>query len=68
MLHAETGPEALTASERRIAELAMAGQTNRMIAESLLLTKNTVEWHLRAVFRKLGISTRQQLGEALGSG
>jgi len=60
-----TGPNSLTGSERRIAELAAAGHSNRVIAETLLLTKNTVDWHLRSVFRKLGISRREEVAQAL---
>jgi ATP/maltotriose-dependent transcriptional regulator MalT len=58
---AMTGVDALTPSERRIAELAAAGQTSRRIAETLFLTKNTVEWHLRHVYRKLGVASRAAL-------
>jgi DNA-binding NarL/FixJ family response regulator len=62
-----TGTGALTPSERRIAELAAAGQLNREIAETLFVTTNTVEYHLRNAYRKLGISSRTQLAEALGA-
>jgi DNA-binding NarL/FixJ family response regulator len=61
-----TGSGALTPSERRIAELAAAGQLNREIAETLFVTTNTVEYHLRNAYKKLGISSRTQLAEALG--
>jgi DNA-binding CsgD family transcriptional regulator len=63
-----TGSASLTGSERRIAELAARGHSNRVIAETLLLTKNTVDWHLRSVFRKLGVSRREDVGGALDSG
>lgn len=59
------GVEALTPSEERIARLAIQGDGNRRIAETLFLTKNTVEWPLRTVPRKLGISSRSELHEAL---
>ncbi|WP_082945922.1 AAA family ATPase [Mycobacterium sp. E1747] len=62
-----TGSASLTGSERRIAELAAHGHSNRVIAETLLLTKNTVDWHLRSVFRKLGVSRREDVGAALSS-
>jgi DNA-binding CsgD family transcriptional regulator len=55
-----TGLAALTESERRIAELA-ARWTNRKIAEELHLTLRTVETHLSATYRKLGITGRTQL-------
>jgi DNA-binding NarL/FixJ family response regulator len=60
-----TGAGALTPSERRIAELAAAGQQNREIAEALFVTMATVEFHLRNAYRKLGISSRTQLAAAL---
>lgn len=52
---------------RRIAELAAAGQQNREIAEALFVTMATVEFHLRNAYRKLGISSRTQLANALGA-
>jgi len=61
-----SGPESLTPSERRIAELAAAGQSNREIAAALFVTPKTVEYHLRNSYRKLDIQTRRQLAEALG--
>lgn len=56
-----TGRDALTAGERRVADLAAQGITNRSIAERLFLTKSTVDWHLRNVYRKLDISSRDDL-------
>jgi DNA-binding NarL/FixJ family response regulator len=60
-----TGAGALTPAERRVAELAAAGTSNRAIAEGLFLTLKTVENHLTAVYRKLGISSRTQLADHL---
>ncbi len=60
-----TGLEALTASERRIAELAAQGLTNREIAQTLFVTARTVEGHLTNVFRKLDVRAREQLADAL---
>jgi DNA-binding CsgD family transcriptional regulator len=60
-----TGLEALTASERRIAELAADGLTNREIAQSLFVTDRTVEGHLTNVFTKLDVTTRTELPAAL---
>jgi len=60
-----SGAGALTPSERRITELAAAGSQNREIAETLFVTTATVEYHLRNAYRKLGITSRTQLGEAL---
>jgi len=62
-----TGLEALTASERRVAELAAAGMSNPEIAQALFVTLSTVEGHLRHVYRKLSIGSRAQLPAALGS-
>ena len=61
-----SGPDALTASERRVAELARGGMTNREIAESLFVTVRTVEFHLNHSYRKLGIDSRGKLAAALG--
>ena len=54
-----TGLDALTASRRRIAELASEGLTNREIAQMLFITTRTVEGHLTSVFRKLRLTTRE---------
>ena len=56
------GPDALTDREREVAALAAQGLSNREIAESLVVTVKTVEWHLRHAFRKLGIDSRAKLG------
>ncbi|WP_086822176.1 BREX system ATP-binding domain-containing protein [Allokutzneria sp. NRRL B-24872] len=55
----------LTPHERRIADLAVRGMTNREIAEAFLVTRRAVEQHLTHVYRKLGINRRSQLGIAL---
>jgi len=60
-----TGVESLTASESRVAELAADGLTNREIAQALFVTMRTVEGHLTQVFRKLDLSSRDQLAGAL---
>ena len=51
----------LTASELRVARMAADGMTNRAIAQALFVTENTIETHLRNVFRKLAIGSRSQL-------
>jgi DNA-binding CsgD family transcriptional regulator len=62
-----TGVGALTGAERRVADLAAQGLTNRQIARALVVSLPTVETHLRHVFRKLDITSRKQLGEHLGA-
>jgi DNA-binding CsgD family transcriptional regulator len=65
-LHA-SGVAALTAQERRIAELAANDMTNRQIAQELYLTEKTVETHLSNAYRKLTIKSRRQLATKLAS-
>jgi len=55
----------LTAGERRVAELAASGATNREIAETLLVALRTVEIHLTSAYRKLGVTGRTELAVAL---
>jgi DNA-binding CsgD family transcriptional regulator len=62
-----SGPDSLTASERRVAELAGQGLTNREIAQALFVTARTVEGHLTSVFRKLRVESRTALGPVLRS-
>lgn len=62
-----TAPWHLTATERRVAELAARGRTNRAIADELFLSPKTVEANLARVYRKLGITSRAQLGTALAA-
>lgn len=60
-----SGPEALTPSERRVAELAADGRSNREIAQLLFVTTKTVDNHLGRAYGKLGISSRGELVDAL---
>jgi ATP/maltotriose-dependent transcriptional regulator MalT len=55
----------LTPTERRVAELAATGATNREIAVELFVSRRTVDHHLRNIYGKLGVSSRRQLGPAL---
>jgi DNA-binding CsgD family transcriptional regulator len=61
-----SGVESLTASERRVAEMVAAGRSNPQVAQALFLSRATVESHLRSIFRKLDVSSRDQLGPLLG--
>lgn len=60
-----SGIDALTASERRIADMAAAGASNPEIAQALFLTVKTVEMHLTRAYRKLDIGRRSELPDAL---
>lgn len=63
--HALNGAGALTPGERRVAEMAARGMTNREISEALVVTPKAVGWHLRHVYRKLGVSDRSDIAEHL---
>jgi DNA-binding CsgD family transcriptional regulator len=63
-----SGPDALTASELRVARLAAEGMTNRQIAQALFVTTKTIEMHLGRVYMKLGIAGRGALAAAVGDG
>ncbi|MGH3048526.1 MAG: helix-turn-helix transcriptional regulator, partial [Gaiellaceae bacterium] len=62
------GIDALTASERRVADLAAAGRTTREMAAELFVTPKTVEFHLRNIYLKLNVrSSRRDLVRTLRS-
>jgi DNA-binding CsgD family transcriptional regulator len=65
---ARKAPDAgeLTRAERRVAELAAQGLTNKEIAQRLVVTVSTVEFHLSKTYAKLGIRSRAQLAARLG--
>ena len=55
----------LTESESRVAELVSAGRTNREVASALFMSVNTVEAHLKRIYRKLGIRSRTELSHRM---
>lgn len=62
-----SGPESLTPRQRQICDLAAAGKSNRAIAQELFLSMKTVETHLAAAFRKLGVGSRDDLRAQLAA-
>lgn len=61
-----SGVDALTPSELRVARLAAEGLNNPEIAQRLFVTRKTVETHLGATYRKLDISSRDELADLVG--
>jgi DNA-binding NarL/FixJ family response regulator len=55
----------LSAAERRVAQLVVVGKRNREIAEELGVSVKSVEWHVSHILRKLSITSRQDLADAL---
>ena len=60
-------PDELTATERRVAELAAMGITNREIARAAFMSEKTVEAHVARLYRELGIRSRAELGACMAS-
>ncbi len=60
-----SGVDSLTTSQRRVAELAAGGLTTRQIAGALFVTPKTVEFHLRHIYSKLDVSSREELTSRL---
>jgi DNA-binding NarL/FixJ family response regulator len=58
----------LTAQELRVALAVARGATNREVAAELFLSPKTIEFHLRLVYRKLGVRSRTQLARLVAEG
>jgi len=56
---------ALSAREREVLQLAAAGMSNKEIAEHLVISLNTVKFHLRSIYSRLGVSNRVQATQAV---
>jgi DNA-binding NarL/FixJ family response regulator len=57
----------LTPSERRVAELAASGMTNRDVAAALFISPKTVDANLARIYRKLSINSRAELGRIISN-
>jgi DNA-binding NarL/FixJ family response regulator len=60
--------DALSPTERKVADLVIDGLTNKMIASTLFVSSKTVEFHLTSIFRKLGVTRRTTMVKALRDG
>ncbi len=63
-----TAGDGLTPAQTRVAELVLAGKSNREIASALYMSQRSVEAHLTKVYREFGVRSRSQLAAALASG
>jgi len=59
------GESTLTTREREIAGLVVAGRPTRAIADTLVISERTVETHIAAIYRKLGVPNRTALAKLL---
>jgi DNA-binding NarL/FixJ family response regulator len=64
-LRLETPLAALSAREREVLDLAASGMSNKEIAERLTISVNTVKFHLRTIYSRLGVSNRLQAMRAM---
>ena len=62
---AVTGVDSLTPTELRVAQLAAQGLSNRGIAELIFVSRNTIAWHLRNIYRKLQVESREQVKQRI---
>jgi DNA-binding CsgD family transcriptional regulator len=60
-------PTELTPTEQSVADLAASGRTNREVAKQLFISPKTVEVNMARVYRKLGVTSRAQLGAAMAA-
>jgi DNA-binding CsgD family transcriptional regulator len=58
----------LTTHERQVAELVAQGMTNREVGERMIISRHTVDFHLRQVFRKLDVHSRVEVATLLARG
>jgi DNA-binding CsgD family transcriptional regulator len=61
-----TGWKELTDAERTVAELVARGMTNKQAGRRMFSSPHTVDYHLRRVFKKIGVNSRVELARALG--
>ena len=64
-VHSQRAPLKLSATQRRVAELAARGHSNFEIANELALSPNTVKFHLKRIYANLGVHTRMDLAVVL---
>jgi DNA-binding CsgD family transcriptional regulator len=58
----------LTTHERQVAELVAQGMTNREVGDRMIISRHTVDFHLRQVFRKLDVHSRVEVAALLARG
>lgn len=68
LLRAADSPQVLTARERQISELIHAGLSNQQIADTLVISRRTVEGHVQHILNKLGFTNRIQIAVWFGDG
>jgi len=61
-----TGWAELTDAERAVADLVAQGLTNKQTAKRMLMSRHTVDYHLRSLYRKLGVCSRVEVARLIG--